>query len=169
MARRRTTLVTKKHNNAWSSAISSTFIAIPANSKVLLTTFTLSNPNIDETVLRVIGNVGLASDQTAAIEENIGSVGMIVVSTVAIAAGIASIPGSSTDSNDDGWFCHQFLSNISQQVNTNPSVMMFPFASKGRRVVSNGEAIAVVAENIHSSSGLSVCLQFRLLSRVTGT
>ena len=114
MAHRRTTSRSNvRHNNAWFSVVSSTFIVIPAASKVLLGTLTLSNPNIDETQLRVIGSVAVGSDQAAAFENQIGSVGLIVVSDVAAAAGAASIPGPSTNGDDDGWFCHQNFAQIS--------------------------------------------------------
>ncbi len=171
MARRLTTSRrgSSKHNNSWGAVVSSTALTIPAASKVLLGSLTLNNPNIDETVLRVIGNLTVMSDQTGVEEFVIGSVGLIVVSNQAVAAGIASIPGSSTDSEDDGWFAHQFFSYIGQTVATQPSFLNMPFESKGRRVVQEGEAIAIVAENIHASQGLKVILQFRILSRVTGT
>ncbi len=157
---------TRKHNNAWFGVISSTYVNVPAASKVLLGSLVLSNTNIDETQLRVIGGVSVISDVSTG-EEQIGSVGLIVVSTTAIAAGIASIPGSSSDSEDDGWFCHQFFAQDMKFSGVQST--MYPFQSKGRRVVQDGEGIAIVAENSHASEGLNIALQFRILSRVTGT
>ena len=169
MARRTTSVKRSRPNNSWFSVISSTWVTIPAASKVLLGSLAPSNQNIDETQLRVIGSVAIASDQSGANEFQIGSVGLIVVSAVAVTAGIASIPGPSTDGDDDGWFCHQQFAMFGQQSSDSLQSVRIPFESKGRRIVQDGEAIAIVAENIHATNGLILNLQFRLLSRVTGT
>ena len=107
MARRGPTRPQRRRpNNSWGIFASSSFSNIAANSKVLLGTIALSNPGIDETILRIIGSISIASDATGAIETQIGSVGIIVVSDEAVAAGVASIPGPSTDGSNDGWFAH---------------------------------------------------------------
>jgi len=170
MARRLTTLRrgSVKHNNAWSAVISSDYITIPAASKVLLGALALSNTNIDETILRVIGSVNVNTDTSSSQERQIGSVGLIVVSNNAQAAGVASIPGPSTDSEDDGWFCHAFFAQTNP-TGADPDAHTYNFSSKGRRIVQEGELIAIVAENSHASHGFILNLQFRLLSRVTGT
>ena len=58
----------KRHNNSWAAVIFSAFVTVPAASKVLLGTLVLSNPGIDETILRVVGNVVVESDQVGAAE-----------------------------------------------------------------------------------------------------
>jgi len=129
----------------------------------------LSNPNIDETQMRVIGSITVVSDQPTSLERQIGSVGLIVVSDNAIAAGAASIPGPSTDIDNDGWFCH---TQFAQNTVANPTASLPPpyaFVSKGRRIVQEGMGIAIMVENIHATHGMIVALQFRMLSRVTGT
>ena len=158
----------KKHNNAWASLISPTFIVIPAASKVLFATFVPSNPNIDETILRTIGLFTVTSDQSAVDETQIGSVGLIVVTDLAIAAGAGSIPGPSSDSNDDGWFAHQFFAMTAGLV-TKPDNSFWTLLSQGRRVVQQGSQVAVMVENLHATNGLTINLQLRMLSRVTGT
>ncbi len=165
-SRRPTISVSRKHNNSWGAVVSSVFVTVGANSKVLLGSLTLNNPNIDETVLRVIGQVAVITD-SATFESQIGSVGLIVVSNQAVAAGAASIPGPSTDMEDDGWFCHALFAQDAKAGDINST--SYPFESKGRRVVQEGESIAIMAENIHASEGMTVAVQFRILSRVTGT
>ena len=171
MARRLTTLRrgSPKHNNSWAGIVSSDYVTVSPATKVLLGSLALSNVNIDETVLRVIGAIDVVSDQAAAVERQIGAVGLIVVSNQAITAGAASIPGPATDSDDDGWFCHTFWQQVTVSTVSDVVSRLYPFVSKGRRVVQEGESIAIMAENIHASHNTLVDLQFRLLSRVTGT
>ena len=93
-------------NRTWAGFSSAAFANVPAATKVLIGGFTLSNPGIDETVLRVAGMLSVTSDQIAASEAQIGAFGMIVVNDLAVAAGAASIPGPITDRSDDGWFVY---------------------------------------------------------------
>ncbi len=92
-------------NRAWAGTVD-TENAFGGGSKILLGSFSLSNPNIDETILRTVGVLSIRSDQIAAPEEQVGAFGMIKVTDLAIAAGAASIPGPVTDIGDDGWFVH---------------------------------------------------------------
>jgi len=170
MARRLTTQPRRnvRHNNAWSGVVRAGFDTVAANTKTLLSSLVLSNQGIDETILRVVGSITVASDQVGAIEEQIGGVGLIVVTDLALAAGAASIPGPSTDVKDDGWFCHQLFANISSNTGDRQAVH-FDFSSKGRRVVETGKSVALMVENASSSNGFVIAVQFRMLSRVTGT
>ncbi len=59
------------------------------------------------TIIRTRGFVAIASDQSTADENQIGAFGLGVVTELARAAGIASIPGAQTDAVWDGWFVHQ--------------------------------------------------------------
>ena len=170
MARNKVTrTVRRRPNNSWGIFAVSVFTNIPAASKVLMGTIFLSNPGIDETVLRIIGNITIASDNPGAIETQIGSVGLIVVSDEAVAAGVASIPGPSADGDNDGWFAHQTFAMFSSQVATLNMSQVWPFQSKVRRVVQDGSVIAIVIENDHATHGFLAALQFRVLGRVTGT
>ena len=156
-------------NNNWFALRATDFTTIPAASKVLLATAVQSNPGITETVLRVLGAFAIESDQAVAREEQIGAVGLMVVTDTAAAAGVASIPGPSTDANDDGWFAHQFFMQNSFLTNEAPNSFIYPFNSKGRRVMEEGSLIAIVVENAHATHGLNIAWQFRMLTRITGT
>ena len=123
------------------------------------------------TQLRCVGGVDVASDQAAAVEAQIGAVGLIIVTDVAFAAGIASIPGPVTDGADDGWFVHVLFAQETLLVATDAiASKWYPFDQKAKRILhGNGEVIAIVAENIHATQGMKVLFQFRLLAQVRGT
>ncbi len=171
MARRVTTLRrgSRRHNNAWLGLVSSGPTTLAANSVVLAGTIVLSNSQIDETVLRVVGGISIASD-SAAVEEQVGAVGLIVVSNAAIAIGVTAIPLPGTDADDDGWFCHTlFQQTSSRAVEGGQNSNMYNFSSKAKRVVEDGTGIAIVVQNGHATHGLNFTLQFRILTRITGT
>ncbi len=169
MARRLTSRVRRSRpNNSWSGVVVAAFTVVPANSKILLGSLVLSNPNIDETALRVVGHLVVLSDQSGAVEQQLGAAGLIHVSNRAITAGVASIPSPATDIEDDGWFTHQTFMTVNQDAST-AQPMLYDFSSKGRRITEDGQSIAVVVENSHASFGLKIAIQFRILSRVTGT
>ena len=172
MARRRfnPTRSGSRPNRGWSNTTFAVAVTIPAASKVLLGSFTLVTTGIDITILRSVGGVSVASDQTAAIESQIGAVGAIMVTDTALAAGIASIPGPVTQGDDDGWFLHQSFAQQSQNVNTMTVSNWYAMNSKGKRIwPGTGMAMALVGENIHATNGLTVLLVLRILSQVRGT
>ncbi len=163
MARRRlTTLVRRTPNRNWVGIFSSTTVTVPAASKVLLGSLALSNPGIDETALRVRGGFLCRSDQSAASEDQIGAIGLIVVSDRAIVTGITAIPGPVTDSDDDGWFTHQWIQQkfVFKDATgfDSDDGHHYPFETKGKRITHDGQSIAIVAENIHATHGFNVVL-----------
>ena len=119
----------------------------------------LSNPGIGETIRRTLGGVYVTSDQNAAVENQFGAVGMIVVSDLAIAAGAASVPGPFTDSDDDGWFVWQ---GFSQRLRFGTAVgfddvgRWYPYDSRGMRRTEEGFGFAVMFENADAVHGIEV-------------
>jgi len=146
---------------------------VPAASKVLFATLTLSNQGIDETVLRVVGGIGVASDQSAASELQIGAIGMCLATDTAIAAGVASLPDPVTDASDDIWFMYQSWAQefiFGTAVGLAPDMRAwYPFDQKAKRIVHSGFSIAVVVANAHASHGFSVIPMIRMLTMVRGT
>ena len=159
-------------NRSWSSAIATARVAVAGNTKVLVGSFTLSNPNIDETVLRTVGLIAIASDQVAATEDQIGAFGLIQVTDLAIAAGAASIPGPTTNASDDGWFAYQAFAQTLQfgtLVGFQPQMAtQYHFDSKAKRRSEEGQNLAVMVEN-NGTTGFVIMAVFRLLSMVSGT
>ncbi len=162
-------------NRSW-AALQSTagdFVTVAPATKVLLGGFTLSNPNIDETILRTVGTLAVRSDQAAASESQVGAFGMIIVTDLAAAAGAASIPGPITDAADDGWFVYVPIVQrfeFASAVGSNPDqATQYHFDSKAKRKFAEGQQVAVMCENDGASFGLSIAFVLRLLSQVTGT
>ncbi len=160
-------------NRSWTGTSSTGPVAVAAATKVVLATFVLSNPNIDETILRTVGVLAVQSDQAAASEDQIGALGMIVVNDLALAAGAASIPGPITDIGDDGWFLYVPFAqrlNFSSAVGVNPDfAQLYQFDSKAKRRVEEGSGVALIVENASSGHAFNVELVFRQLSQITGT
>ena len=160
-------------NRSWAGFASTAETAVAASTKVLLGSFTLSNSNIDETILRNVGVLGVTSDQIATTEVQIGAFGMIVVNDLAVAAGAASIPGPITDRTDDGWFVYvpivQKLQISSNVGNNFQAVTQYQFDSKAKRVVQEGFQIALMVENASSSTAFDIMAIFRTLSQIRGT
>ena len=146
---------------------------VAAGTKVLLGTFGPNAGGIDETILRTVGGVMVASDNYLSPESQFGSFGLIAVTDIAAAAGAASIPGPSTDAGDD-WFIHRAFaqeSNVQTNVGSDiPSSVYYEFDSKAKRIIDGtGIVLAVMVENIHATHGFTVLVQFRFLSQVRGT
>ena len=88
-------------------------VAVPANSGAILGSFVLNVSAIEETVLRVRGRLWVVSDQSAAVEDQLGAFGMMVVTEQAFASGAAAIPFPSTNGGNDGWFVHFTIAAVS--------------------------------------------------------
>ena len=142
----------------WSRLTVGSF-AVAGNTKVLAATFTHSNIGIGETVRRTRGIVGWRSDQVAADEDQIGALGLIIVSDLAVAAGVASIPGPDTDAQDDGWLMWQpLISSVQTQDLTGinfRAMDIFHYDSKAMRRMEEGFTGAIVVEN--GSANGAVC------------
>ncbi len=158
-------------NLAWSSSLVAVPTVVPTVTKVLVASLVLSNTNIDETLLRVVGGLALQSDQVAANEDQVGAFGMIVVTSQALAAGVASMPGPFTDGASD-WFMYQpLLATITVLTAVGIEAQMatyFAINNKAKRIVSEGYAIALIAEN-GGTNGFRLTHNLRVLSMVRGT
>ena len=159
-------------NRSWTGT-SSGSVAVAGGAAVLLGSIVLSNDNIDETILRIVGQVSISSDQDAASELQQGAFGIIRASTAAITAGVASVPTPITEIADDGWMVFvpfttemEFNSAIGVMPNW---ATQFNFDSKAKRVVEDGNALAMVVETTAASFGFEFSMILRVLSMVRGT
>ena len=156
----------------WARVVGSNVLVASAT-KVLLATVTLSNPGIGEVVRRTRGLINVMSDQGSVMEPQRGALGFIVVNDIALAAGVASLPGPATDRNDDGWFVWVPFSQTmgaveSGSVTSNIGMNTYVFDSKAMRRVEEGFAIAVIAESFGDGLGADIALSFSLLSSRIG-
>ena len=152
----------RRPGGTWGRNLSALQTTVPAASKVLVGSFALSTPGIGETVRRTLGEVGISSDQTGAIEQQLGAFGCIVVTDTALAAGVASLPGPATESSDDGWFVWQGLMRRGDASLTAPIIDVFKFDSKAMRRNEEGFSVALVAENTHATHGYLLHLNISL-------
>ncbi len=159
-------------NRSWARIVSTALINVPAASKVLLSTGVLDNQGIDETILRSVGLIAVATDAPGASESQIGAFGMIVVTDLAAAAGAASIPGPVTDGFDDGWLTYVPIAqewDQASQVGRQQAAVQYHFDSKAKRVVSTGSSIAFMVENAHATFAFDILINMRMLTQVRGT
>jgi len=153
----------------WVGVVPSGATAVAAASKVLLGTFVLGG-SFAETVMRTRGRILVFSDSVSVVENQLGAYGMIVVTDIAAAAGIASIPGPATDASDDNWFVYVPISMRGHDVIAGAdrgSTEAYDYDSKAMRIVEEGSVVALVVENIHASHGFTVHNQVRMLSKLT--
>ncbi len=156
----------QRQPSSWARLVSNASVLVPAASKVLVATFTLANPGIGETVRRTRGRIHARSDQAAAHEEHLGGFGMIVVTDIAVAAGIASIPDPVSEGNDDGWFVFEHIV-ASGSENTLGQFVSVPFDSKAMRRVEEGYQVAVVVANASAVHAFEFTFGISLLSSLS--
>jgi len=164
---------TSRPNRGWAASMATTTTSIAAGTKVLIGSFGPSAVGVDETVLRTVGGIYVASDQTAASEVQIGAFGMINVTDRASAAGVASIPGPGTDAADD-WFLHVSFgaqNYFSSTVGRGPNEgNWYTFDSKAKRILQGvGEELVMIVENLGTVHGFTVIIMLRILAQVRGT
>ncbi len=155
---------------SWSRGVFQT-ITVPAATKVLIGSFTLENPGISETVRRTRGTMLIESDQSAAVEKQLGAMGWIIITANALAAGAASIPGPVTDAADDAWFVWEPIVGSSAStdgagINVFPDIAV-PFDSKAMRKVEEPNVLAIMVENAHPTFGFALTIAFSVLASRT--
>ena len=168
MAHRRTSFARKTPSNKSWVGLNEELITIPAGSKQLIGTFVHTNTGIDETVLRTVGQLSIRSVGDFGYFQ--GAFGMILVSNTAVAEGISAIPSPLFDISDDGWFIFQFCH--SDEVfgpNDELNGEIYNFDSKAKRVIHDGQSIALVYESSADSNTVRLSIITRLLSMVRGT
>jgi len=148
---------TVRRPTSWERLQSTAPVTIPAASKVLLATYTVTG-DFGVTVRRNRGRLWVQSDQAAAVEQQLGAVGFVVVTELALTAGIGSLPSPVAQGDDDGWFVLEHISQAGSKAAGGPAGYWYPFDSKGMRKIEPGYAIAVVAENASVLFGMEVAI-----------
>ena len=159
----------RQSNKEWAANVDGAFTTLASGTKVLHTTFVLSNAGIDETVLRAVGGIAISSDQSIASESQVGAMGICVVSDRAVTVGISAIPDPVTEASDDFWLLYVPFCQRSDLAITSPSSVWYPFDSSGKRKVMEGQTIVLVVANSSGSTGLQFAINLRLLTMVRGT
>ena len=165
--RRAFALGRQKAPTNWARLSSIGFVLVPASTKVLLASMVLSNPGIGETVRRTRGQFSVISDQTAAVEEQIGAVGFMVVNDVAAGLGAGSLPDPVSEANDDGWFVWQGFQQSLSAGGGISSIWQWEIDSKAMRRVEEGFQIAVIVANGSAVAGLRFGIHWSILSSLS--
>ncbi len=121
------------------------------------------------TIVRARFKYMVRSDQAAAIETQVGAIGIAVVSDESIAAGVGSIPTPITEIGSDLWLLHEiFMSMESNLTDRSLNGSVGEIDSKAMRKVEAGQDIAIVAEMSTASStgGMVVSLGGRMLFKL---
>ena len=117
------------------------------------------------TVVRMVGQLAVKSDQVAATEEATMGAGAMIVREPARIGGIGNVPTPISEMDDDGWFFYQLGSASADAVGGAP-VSVYDFDSHGQRKVEDGDAIVWTVENADAANGLLYSFWFRLLFKV---
>ncbi len=123
------------------------------------------------TVVRTHLFVSLTSDQVSATEDQIGAIGMAVVSEQASAIGINSMPTPVVDIDSDLFFVHQILVSslqVASNAGVNPQFQTnFQIDSKAMRKVNEDEDVVMTLESLSGvSDGLAVITGGRMLVKL---
>ncbi len=139
---------------------------VPVSTKVLIATV-VASAGLDFTIRRTRGAVSCASDQTSAIEDQIGALGMVVVTDIAITQGVASLPGPVTEQNDDDWFVWEPIIGLAASVPHPGEGGSFRFDSKAMRRLPDGNSVAVILENASGAHVMEVAWAFSMLTSIS--
>ena len=152
---------------AGTAEASVTWTVVGVSAKVILLSTTPTEPL---TVIRNRALLGVKSDQFAASEVQMGAFGLAVVSTDALNAGAASVPGPMSDPSFGGWMLFEPFSQdlkVGSQVGIEPKFGDMRNAdSKAMRKIDDGESLVLVYESGQNSLGVSVFANLRTLSKL---
>jgi len=123
------------------------------------------------TIIRSHLMVSVTSDQIIASEDQIGAVGLAIVSDQASAIGITAVPTPVTDQGSDLFFLHHTFA-YSYEFQGAPAVSNPNFAnwqnidSKGARKVNDDEDMVMVGELASFSDGVGIVTAGRFLIKL---
>ena len=151
----------------WSaSAVSTALTSIAASTVLLHQVFTPIAGG--ETVLRSRGMFYFGSDQSAAIEETLGAVGIGIVSEQAATVGVTAVPHPDTDAAWGGWLWHSYFAartQVASAIGFEQSLQHIVIDSKGMRKIGENERLIMVVAN-SSSFGMLMTMSARFLTKV---
>ena len=162
----------QRRETAWIAGISSTAVTnLAANTGLFAGTLSASAQALRPfTVIRVRGELWVASDQEAADRVAFGAVGFSVVSDQAAAVGITALPGPITDEGSDLFFLHQFwlasvrvISAIGADFN---DFRRYSLDSKAMRKINEDQDLAVTIDNQAAGAGVNFVLRTRILLKL---
>ena len=155
----------KRHGDWTGSLVQTALTALAASSAVASQTFV----GTGHTIIRTRGLFTWGSDQVAGTEDQIGAVGICVVSDQAVSVGITAIPHPATDAAWDGWFWHSYFASrfaFASAAGGRPGQMHeIVIDSKAMRKVTAEETMVVVVENTSAAGGIVFSDQLRIYTK----
>ena len=117
------------------------------------------------TITRTRGFISVASDQGAALEVQVGALGMAIVTEAAATAGGAALPDPAASAASGFWFVWVPFAQKNLNLDGTSSVI-YQFDSKAMRKIEPGEVIVVMVVNSSATLGLEFIINFRLLMKL---
>ena len=172
MARRRefvrgAAAITQKRLTSWFQFLPVSATMVAAGGTIMFSLNAAALALRPFTVVRSRFELMLTSDQAAAIENQVGSFGIAVVSDQASAVGVTAVPTPHTDMASDLWFVHQnYFGDESKLTDRSTSATRISIDSKAMRKVDIGQDIVVVAEQSSLGGGEILFVSGRMLVKV---
>ncbi len=123
------------------------------------------------TIVRTRFLLGMQTDQIAASEDQVGALGMAVVSDQASAVGVTAVPTPLTDMASDLWFVHQLMYGALLRADGTGidagAMLTTEVDSKAMRKVDIGQDMVIVGElSSGASAGFTLTVGGRILVKV---
>ena len=119
------------------------------------------------TIVRTHIQMLVSSDQAAAIEFQMGALGIEVVSEQASVAGVAAVPTPVTQMGSEFWLAHQvFMGDESNITDRTRNASHFAIDSKAMRKVTEAEDVLIVAEFDATGGGMDLFTAGRMLIKL---
>ena len=155
---------TKRHGDWAGSVPIAGLTSLAASTAVLSQIFIPTGAG--ETLIRTRGMFAWASDQDAAVEDQIGAIGIGIVTAQAEGVGVTAVPHPDTDSGWNGWLWHSYFSTR-MLVGSSIGLLLsssIVIDSKAMRKVGDEERLVVVVQN-SGTSGMVFADQIRIYSK----
>jgi len=167
MARKRFPGGGATRHGSWSSLAPQTSLSALAGSSALLhSTFVPFDGG--ETLIRTRGLFGWKVDQTSADEDQMGAVGIGVVSAQAASQGFASVPHPDTDAGWNGWLWHSYFASSLEFESASGvrfgALHLITIDSKAMRKVGDDYRVVMVVQN-SAATGIEIYGNVRLYSK----
>ena len=147
-------------SGGWSGAAVAQ-VTVPANTKILLATIQPVPGAFTATIRRTRLQVSWSTDQSAAIEQPFGAIGMAILNDTAIAVGVASLPDPITDIEDDIWYLFQPLTVKLREGTAAILDRVWDVDSKAMRKLPEGKSAALIIANGDATVGATAQVTFR--------
>ena len=115
------------------------------------------------TIVRTRFIAMIRSDQTSVGEDQLGAMGIAVVSDQAVDIGITAVPTPLTDMGSSLWFTHEMLMNNGSKSADGGGGGVFQVDSQAMRKVEVGQDLVVVGEQSTVGQGFGLFLGGRIL------